>query len=76
MMKRKETYIAIALSAIALILSLYAAFGDAILKRGDDKEADEAFKKQVYKVIETYIAEKSGQATGPVDEDRRRRDGR
>lgn len=69
-MKRKETYILVAVSAlsvIALLFSVYAAFGDAIFERGEGKKGDDAFKTDVYKVIDTYIAEKSGQPTGPVD---------
>jgi protein-disulfide isomerase len=65
-MKRRETPFLIALSVIALILSAYATFSVVRLQKGGKSE-DTAFKDKVYKVIDTYIAEKSGQPTGPVD---------
>lgn len=68
-MKRKETPFIIALAAIALILSAYATFSVVRMQKGS-KGDDKAFKADVYKVIDAYIAEKSGQPpqpTGPVD---------
>ena len=69
-MKRKETPFIIAISAIAviaLILSAYATFSVVHMKKGKDKDEETTFKTDVYKVIDAYIAEKSGQPTGPVD---------
>lgn len=61
--------IAVILSLIALGLSVYAVVCVGKLNVGG-KDGDDAFKKQVYKVIDSYVAEKSGQAaqpSGPVD---------
>lgn len=68
-MKRKETPFIIALAAIALILSAFSTFSVIRMQKGSKGE-DKTFKADVYKVIDAYIAEKSGQApqpTGPVD---------
>jgi len=65
-MKRKETPFIIALAAIALILSAFSTFSVIRMQKGS-KNDDTAFKDKVYKVIDTYIAEKSGQPTGPVN---------
>lgn len=66
-MKRKETPFIIALAVVALILSAYATFSVVNLKKAGSKTDDTAFKTDVYKIIDAYIAEKSGQPTGPVD---------
>jgi protein-disulfide isomerase len=64
---KKEASIAIILSLIALILSAYAVFSVVGPKKDKSKDEETTFKTDVYKVIDAYIAEKSGQPTGPVD---------
>lgn len=64
-MKKKNYPFAILLSVIALVLSAYATY-DAVSKK-DGGYDDALFKASVFSAIDEYIAEKSGQPSGPVD---------
>lgn len=64
-MRKKEKPFAIVLSAIAIVLAAYATFTTVQLK--NNGQDDEIFKASVFDAIDDYIAEKSGQPTGPVD---------
>jgi protein-disulfide isomerase len=69
-MKKKDNPIPIILSVIALALAAYATFNVVEIKNGgasDVSNDSEAFKANVFEVIDDYIAEKSGQPTGPVE---------
>jgi len=65
-MKKKRNYpFAIVLSVIALVLAAYATFTTVQLK--NDGQDDDMFKASVFDAIDDYIAEKSGQPTGPIE---------
>ena len=64
-MKKKVTIFPIVLSVIAIVLGAYATFTTYQLKQGGQNDA--AFKADVFKAIDEYVAEKSGRPAGPVD---------
>jgi len=64
MKKQDKPPITLVISVVAMLLAAYATFNVIDMKAG---QSDEDFKADVYKAIDDYVAEKSGQPTGPVD---------
>ncbi len=64
-MKKKEKPFAIVLSVIAIVLATFATVTTVQLK--NDGQNDDTFKASVFEAIEEYIADKSGQPSGPVE---------
>lgn len=60
MRKKKQPPFAIILSIAAVVLSAYAVFTVNEMKTGGVD--DDSFKSNIYEVIDSYVAEKSGQA--------------
>jgi protein-disulfide isomerase len=63
-MKKKEKPFALVLAVLALLLAAYATYATIGLQ---SEHKAENFKASVFGLIDDYIAEKSGQPTGPVD---------
>ncbi|MBU0705897.1 DsbA family protein [Patescibacteria group bacterium] len=64
-MKNKNNRLAIILAVLAIILAAYATYATYNLKK--ENLGAEVFKANVFEAIDAYVAEKSGQPTGPVD---------
>lgn len=64
MKKQKKPQVSLVLSVIALLLAAYATFNIINVQAVQN---DDDFKSKIFKLIDDYIAEKSGQPTGPVD---------
>jgi protein-disulfide isomerase len=64
-MIKKQSPLALGIAIAALVLSIYSVYQISMAEKGD---ADKEFKAKVYDVIDTYVAEKSGQAPSePID---------
>ena len=63
-MKKNEKPFALILAVVALVLAAYATYTTVGLQK---EHKTENFKASVFGLIDDYIAEKSGQPTGPVD---------
>jgi hypothetical protein len=64
-MKKKNIPVALILSVAAFVLAGYATYATYDLKKNG--HSDDTFKANVFDVIDDYVAEKSGQPTGPVE---------
>ena len=64
-MKKKEKPFALVIAVIALILAVFSTYSVVDAKK--DAYDGEAFKASVFSAIDDYVAEKTGQPTGPVD---------
>lgn len=65
MKKKDKPPITLVLSVVALLLAAFATF--SIIDMKSDNPKDEDFKDNVFKIIDDYIAEKSGQPTEPIE---------
>ncbi|MBN2306868.1 DsbA family protein [Candidatus Peregrinibacteria bacterium] len=64
MSKQNKLPISLVLSVIALLLAGYASYGVVQLR---EKHKEDVFKASIFDAIDDYVAEKTGQPTGPVD---------